>query len=200
MPPTDPPTREHLKELASQYDGIEFKSDYTGSMPETEEEAIAQLELLASFKEELDGMPDIPPPNRSQPASSISVNNYLIQGTRWQSCNAYIGNLAVSLLTWFRVRHTVKATYEDEVPYNITSVSNHSTTPISSGITINGILVQVNYDELSKWVTGPVMEPLTPGGTVDRAWWTLWSRYHAHFSAGPFTYSVYDRTRRCEIA
>ena len=197
-----PPSSDRLRELASQYEGIEFNSNYTGKMPATEKDAIDQLEFLASIKEELDSMPANPPPAPYDPPSQDADSNTdsnSVQGTEWRSCNAPIGNVVISLLTWFRVKHTVKAVVGDSNPWNISSVSEHSTAPISSGFTIGGILVQVNYDELAKWTTGPDNR-YVPEFNVVKAFWGLWSRYHVHFSAGPFDYSAYNISRGCEIA
>lgn len=192
-----PPTRERLREMAAEYPGITFNSSYTGKMPATEAKAYAQLDLLASFKREINDL-----------TSSTSVNvvedeefsgNNLVQGTRWQSCNAYIGNVDVTVLTWAKVRHTVFVTHDDTSPWNITNVEQHSTAFSASGITIGGILVQVVYDELSKWVEGPEMRRISDLN-AHKAFWKLASKFHAHFTAGPFNYSIYNQTRKCEIA
>ena len=97
------------------------------------------------------------------------------------------------------MRHTVRVTHQDEKPWNITSVRDHSAVAISSGFTINGILVQVTYDEQSKYVTGPDYRWVVDLRAM-KAFWKLWSHYHVHFSAGPFTYSKYDVRQGCEIA
>jgi len=187
-----------LKELASRYEGVEFNADYNGEMPATEQEAVDQLEVLAAIRDELEAMPEEVPPAPYDPAESQAINDHLVQGVRWRSCDAPIGPI-ISLLTWFRVRHTVKTAHDDDSPYNITSVSNHSTVKVASGFTINGILVQVEYDERSRWVTGPEYKYIETLRIL-KAIWKLWSNYHVHFSAGPFNYSKYDVTRGCQIA
>lgn len=70
---------------------------------------------------------------------------------------------------------------------------------ISSGFTLNGILIQVVYDEQSKWTSGPEYKFISDLGYL-KAFWYLWSNYHVFFSAGPFNLSVYDVTRNCDIA
>lgn len=183
--------------MAGEYPGINFNSNYSGSMPATEAEAYAQLDLLASFKQELDGLAS----STSMIAmgdSDLSANN-LVQGTRWQSCNAYIGNVGVTVLTWAKVRHTVFVTHNDTSPWNITKVEKHSTAFSATGITIGGILVQVTYNELRRWVEDPEyrwIEDLQ----AHKAFWKLASKFHANFTAGPFDYTIYDQTRKCEIA
>jgi len=67
------------------------------------------------------------------------------------------------------------------------------------GYSVGGILVQVVYDELKKWVEGPEMRWL-PDLNAHKAFWKLASKFHAHFTAGPFNYSIYNQTRKCEIA
>lgn len=196
--PPGPPSADRLRELASQYTDINFNPNYTGEMPATEQEALDQLEVLADIRDELEAMSDNVPPAPYDPSGSQAVSDYLAQGVRWRSCDAPIGPI-ISLLTWFRVRHTVKTVHEDDEPYNITSVSDHSTSPLASGFTINGILVQVKYEERSRWVTGPEYKYIESLRTL-KAIWKLWSNYHVHFYAGPFTYSKYDVTRGCQIA
>lgn len=195
-PPATPPSESRLRELASQYNGIEFNADYSGEMPATEQDAIDQLEVLADIRDELEAMFDGAPP--APPSTSQAAGDYLVQGVRWRSCDAAIGPI-ISLLTWFRVRHTVKAVHQDDEPWNITSVSDHTTAALASGFTINGILVQVNYDERSRWVTGPEYKYVESLNAI-KMFWKLWSNYHVHFYAGPFTYSKYDVTRGCKIA
>ena len=84
-PPATPPPEDRLRELASQYRGIEFNSNYDGEMPATEQKAVDQLEVLAEIRDELESMPIDVPPAPYDPTESQVTNGYLIQGTKVSS-------------------------------------------------------------------------------------------------------------------
>ena len=187
------PTRARLIELAAQYPGIRFNNDYTGPLPATLVEAHRQLAALATVRDSVEAMPASIVATHSAP----SEEPFGSDGQK--SCEAYLSTASVfRLLDIFHVRHTVKTSREDIRPYNITSVSDHSTEPIVRDLNMNGVTIQAAYSELNRWAVGPMMRKLSPI-SAPRAWWGLFSHYKVHFSAGPFIHAVNGVIRGCEI-
>lgn len=194
QPPVDGgPTRARLIELAAQYPGIEFNDDYTGPLPATLVEAHRQLAALATVRDSVEAMPASIVATHSAP----SEDPFGSDGRK--SCEAYLSTAsAFWLLDIFHVLHTVKTSREDVRPYNITSVSDHSTEPIVRDLNLNGVTIQAAYSEVDRWAIGPLMRKLSPI-SAPRAWWGLFSQYEVHFSAGPFILAVNGVIRGCEI-
>lgn len=194
QPPGDGnPTRARLIELAAKYPGIRFNNNYKGLMPTSEFEAHRQLTALTTVRDSIEAMPTsiLSKEPERWTGSFTSVG--------WRSCNAYLSTAAIfRVYDVFRVRHRVTTTREDFKPFNITSVSDHSTVAIARDLYLNGVAIQADYSELSRWALGPVMEKLSPSG-APHALWGLYSQYDVHFSAGPFTHSVRGVTRGCVI-
>ena len=173
------PTRARLIELAAQYPGIEFNDDYTGPLPATLVEAHRQLAALATVRDSVEAMP------ASIVATHFAPGEEHFGSDGRKSCEAYLSTASVfRLLDIFHVRHTVKTSREDIRPYNITSVSDHSTEPIVRDLNMNGVTIQAAYSELNRWTIGPMMRKLSPI-SAPRAWWGLFSQLQSPFQCWP---------------